>query len=101
MLFVLFFVFRDRVSLYSPCCPGTHFVDQASLELQNLPASASRVLGLKTCLKFILFYVTGYLAGTCVCGTTCILVLIEARRNPWIPKLEFQIFVSCHAMAGN
>jgi hypothetical protein len=27
-LFVCFvFVFRDRVSLYSPGCPGTHFVD--------------------------------------------------------------------------
>ena len=39
--------FRDRVSLYSPGCPGTHFVDQAGLELRNPPASASRVLGLK------------------------------------------------------
>jgi hypothetical protein len=53
--FVLFFVlllllfFRDRVSLYSSDCPGTHFVDQADLELRNLPASASRVLGLKVC----------------------------------------------------
>jgi hypothetical protein len=48
----LFFVclfFRDRVSLYSPGCPGTHFVDQAGLELRNLPASASQVLGLKVC----------------------------------------------------
>jgi hypothetical protein len=27
----------------------THFVDQAGLELRNLPASASRVLGLKVC----------------------------------------------------
>jgi hypothetical protein len=42
-------VFRDRVSLYSPGCPGTHFVDQASLKLRNPPASASRVLGLKAC----------------------------------------------------
>jgi hypothetical protein len=39
----------DRVSLYSPGCPGTHFVDQAGLEFRNLPASASRVLGLKAC----------------------------------------------------
>jgi hypothetical protein len=31
--FVLFF--RDRVSLYSPGCPGTHSVDQAGLELRN------------------------------------------------------------------
>jgi hypothetical protein len=37
---------RDRVSLYSPGCPGTHSVDQAVLELRNPPASASRVLGL-------------------------------------------------------
>ena len=44
-----FLVFQDRVSLCSPGCPGTHFVDQANLELRNLPASASRVLGLKAC----------------------------------------------------
>jgi hypothetical protein len=45
------FVFRDRVSLCNPGCPGTHFVDQAGLELRNLPASASasQVLGLKVC----------------------------------------------------
>jgi hypothetical protein len=45
----LFCFFWDRVSLYSPGCPGTHFVDQAGLELKNLPASASRMLGLKAC----------------------------------------------------
>jgi hypothetical protein len=39
--------FQDRVSLYSPGCPGTHFVDQAGLKHRNLPASASQVLGLK------------------------------------------------------
>jgi hypothetical protein len=33
--------FEDRVSLYSSGCPGTHFVDQAGLELRNPPASAS------------------------------------------------------------
>jgi hypothetical protein len=47
--FFLFFFFRDRVSLYSPGCPGTHFVDQSGLELRNPPASASLVLGLKAC----------------------------------------------------
>jgi hypothetical protein len=46
-LFVLFF--RDRVSLYSSGCPGTHSVDQAGLELRNPPASASQVLGSKAC----------------------------------------------------
>jgi hypothetical protein len=50
LVLVLVLVFRDRVSLYSPGCPGTHSVDQAGLELRNLLASASRVLGLKACI---------------------------------------------------
>jgi hypothetical protein len=44
-----FLVFRDRVSLCSPGCPGTHSVDKACLQLRDPPASASRVLGLKAC----------------------------------------------------
>jgi hypothetical protein len=44
-----FFFPRHRVSLCSPGCPATHSVDQAGLELRNLPASASQVLGLKAC----------------------------------------------------
>jgi hypothetical protein len=48
--FVLFcFVFRDRVSLCSPGCPGTHSEDLTGLKLRNSPASASQVLGLKAC----------------------------------------------------
>jgi hypothetical protein len=38
------------VSLCSPGCPGTHTLDQASLELRDPPASASHVLGLKACI---------------------------------------------------
>jgi hypothetical protein len=49
VLFCFVFAFPDRVSLYSPGCPGTHFVVQAGLELRNSPASASRVPGLKAC----------------------------------------------------
>jgi hypothetical protein len=52
VFFVFFFWgggFQDRVSLCSSGYPGTHSVDQAGLELRNLPASASRVLGLKAC----------------------------------------------------
>jgi hypothetical protein len=45
----VFYFFRDRVSLCSLGCPGTHSVDQAGLEFRNLPASASQVLGLKAC----------------------------------------------------
>jgi hypothetical protein len=50
LFFFFFLVFRDRVSLFSSGCPGTHFVDQAGLELRNLPASASRFIVLKHCL---------------------------------------------------
>jgi hypothetical protein len=47
--FFFFLIFRDRVSLCSSGCPGTHSVGQAVLELRNPPASASQVLGLKAC----------------------------------------------------
>jgi hypothetical protein len=47
--FFFFLVFRDRVSLCNPGCPGAHSVDQAGIELRNPPASASQVLGLKAC----------------------------------------------------
>jgi hypothetical protein len=56
--FVLFF--PDRVSLYSPGYPGTHFVDQAGLELRNLLASASRELGLKACATTPTLHVASY-----------------------------------------
>jgi hypothetical protein len=38
LFYFIFLVFRDRVSQCSPGCPGTHSVDQAGLELRNLPA---------------------------------------------------------------
>jgi hypothetical protein len=47
-VFVLL-VFLEKLSLYSPGCPGTHSVDQAGLRLRNSPASVSQVLGLKAC----------------------------------------------------
>jgi hypothetical protein len=47
--FFFLLLLRDRVSLYSPGCPGTHSVGQAGLELRNPSASASQVLGLKAC----------------------------------------------------
>jgi hypothetical protein len=58
-VFFFFLVFRDRVSLYSPGCPGTHSLDQAGFELRNLPASASQALGLKACTT------TGRCPGNC------------------------------------
>jgi hypothetical protein len=49
LLFCLFVCLFETVSLYSPGCPETHFVDQADLKLRNPPVSASQVLGLKAC----------------------------------------------------
>jgi hypothetical protein len=87
--FVLF-LFWVRGSLCSPGCPGTHFVDQAGLELRNPPASASRVLGLKACattaqLKYLvmndivhcfifkkIMCVCLYVWGACVSVTTSV-----------------------------
>ena len=51
--FFSFFFFHDRVSLCSPGCPGTHSVEQAGLELRNLPVSASQVLGSKVCVTTV------------------------------------------------
>jgi hypothetical protein len=53
---------QPRVSLYSPDCPGTHFVHQAGLELRNPPASASRVLGLIT---LVFWERVSHWSGTC------------------------------------
>jgi hypothetical protein len=99
--FVFFLVFRDRVSLYSPGCPGTHFVDQAGFELRDPPASASRVLGLKACttkpgwfahflkdLFIYLLHVRGY----------SVTVFRHTRRGHQIP---LQMVVSYHVGAGN
>jgi hypothetical protein len=77
--FVLFWfglVFQDRVSLYSPGCPGTHFVDQVSLKLRNPPASASQVRGLKAC--------------TTTPGLFCFLFLIQDFSvYPWLSWNSF------------
>jgi hypothetical protein len=81
---LIFFFPRDRVSLCSPGCPGTHSVDQAGLELRNPPASASQVLGLKI---YFLFYV--YL-------------LLRGQKGALeILELEFGMTLNYHLGAGN
>jgi hypothetical protein len=68
--FFFFLVFQDRVSLYSSGCPGTHFVDQAGLELRNVPASASQVLGLKVCAT--------------TTGSVCFLIEPKLPTQMWV-----------------
>jgi hypothetical protein len=57
----LFVCFETGFLSITPGCPATHFVDQASLELRNLPASASWVLGLKACATMVWLKFTSYL----------------------------------------
>ena len=59
-LLLFCFVLFDTGFLCSfGACPGTRSVDQGGLELKDLPASASGVLGLKAC------------ATTAQFGTSC------------------------------
>jgi hypothetical protein len=85
----LFFVFRDRVSLYNPGCPGTHFVDQAGLELRNLPVSASQVLGLKACTTMLRMnvYVSMCVCCECVCMCVCICECVCVCRCVYVHML--------------
>jgi hypothetical protein len=49
-LFFIFLVFfKTRFLCIAMAVLENHFVEQADLELRNLPASASEVLGLKVC----------------------------------------------------
>jgi hypothetical protein len=50
---LVWFGFQSRVSLCSPDCPGTQSVEWAGLELRDLPASASGVVGIKECATTI------------------------------------------------
>jgi hypothetical protein len=100
-LFVWFWfwslVFQDRVSLHNPGCPRTHSVDQAGLELRNLPASASQGLGLKVCATtawlglciththdvfrlclvwgYVYMVCVSYMCSVCVCVCVCVVCM--------------------------
>jgi hypothetical protein len=89
IIIFIFLVFRDRVSLCSPGCPGTHSVDQAGLELRNTPASASQVLGLKACAAtpgfctyFSINFSFVYLRQSCYAALAG-LELPTRPRQPW------------------
>ena len=87
-VFVCLFVclFRDRVSLNGCGCPETHSIDQAGLELRNLSASASQVLGLKAC-------VTGknkFLTLMLDCRTACSLLPIIPALEDLEPSIGFK-----------
>ena len=96
LVFVCLFVclFQDRVSMCSPGCPGTHFVDQTGLELRDPPASASQVLGSKACTTTAQLCM-GVLP-TCVLGAC-----VGQKRASDSLTLVLQTVVSCQVDAGN
>jgi hypothetical protein len=76
---LVWFVFQDGG--FSGC-PGTHSVDQASLELRNPPASASQVLRLKACATTaqqggVLFFFSNL--PSCDC-----LLTDQITKIPWL-----------------
>jgi hypothetical protein len=92
-----FFFFRDKVSLYRPGCPGTHFVDQAGLELRNPPASASRVLGLKACTGYIWIFISTICTKSFLVQKWCtwnVLVskIINVYLIFWEPFIYFYVY---------
>jgi hypothetical protein len=93
---VTFFFFWDRVSLYSPGCPGTHFVDQAGLELRNLPASASQVLGLKVCTTTTQLNVT-FISSDDGWDENC----TQARGLCWDQSVSFSVLIIPRPTPGN
>jgi hypothetical protein len=84
------FFFWDRVSLNSPVCPGTHSVDQAALELRNLPASASQVLWLK--VSFLKRRHEICSIGNWFCSLSC---HPDNTVSPFPPIINLFLFVLC------
>ena len=96
----IFWLFWDRVSLCSPGCPRTHFVDQADLKLRNPPASTSQVLGLKACATTaqLIFFKKWFIFTLCAL-MFCLHVCLWDGANLIGTGLE--TVVTCYVGAGN
>lgn len=89
---LFYFIFSwDKVSLCSPDCPGTYYVDQANLKLSEvLPASASAeikgmpgVLWVKVYLCFSFIYCTYMYMYDYVCA--CVYVCVYIYVGTFLP----------------
>lgn len=63
-------IFLRTRSLCSPACPTTRYIDESDLELEDLPAFASKMSGLRVCtttpnLKTILVKIIRYCCQDC------------------------------------
>jgi hypothetical protein len=97
------FFFWDRVSLCSPGCPGTHSVNQAGLKLRNLPASASQVLGLKTCATttwllflFLFFWLNVQYLNLLIYRN--VFLFISWKCGSLVINYLYKHFVVCHSL---
>jgi hypothetical protein len=100
-IFLVFVFFPDRVSLCSPGCPGTHSIDQAGLELRNLPASASQVLGLKVCTTTAQLKNYFYLCVLYEAVQFYVQLFIEVKRHQILPHPQNLSYDQLYVGAGN
>ena len=75
-VFVFVFCFRDRVSLCSPSCPGTHSVDQAGFP------------NIYVCVCVCVFCVCVCVFSVCVCVCVCECFLCWAL---WLVHVKLMI----------
>jgi hypothetical protein len=100
---------HNRVSLCSPDCPGTHSVDQGGLELRNLPASASQVLGIKACATTRPAPSSIFMLTCCCCCCCCccrwrshyvVLAGLELTMWTWMSLTSQRSACLCHPSVG-
>ena len=98
--FFFFFFFRDRVSLFSPGCPGTHSADQVGLKLRDLPVSASPLLGLKAFattlagsvyLKVALLFSCAFINHRL--GNVCVVFVCFEMRSHLLSQADWELTV--------
>lgn len=97
--FLLSFSFIDRISLCIPGCCGTCSIDQTGLELRDLPASASWMLGFKACTRTPGLSPLFPLLGLYFCIFQCCLTLITCLHLSLCTFLVSFICVSVSSLS--
>jgi hypothetical protein len=104
----LFFLL-NRVFLCSPGCHETHSVDQAGLELRNPPASASQVLGLKSCtstFRLMFFFlncehhfIISIFLSLFICSWACVLTQVSIISHVAMTRKVHVNFKKAYSMS--
>ena len=85
-IFFFFLIFQDRVSLFSPRCPGTHAVEQAGLE----PTEICLPVPPEYTRHCILFFIM------CTCVSLCRNVYMAVGDGGYEGSREAAIKGNCH-----